>query len=161
MIISIADLEQYTRVHREDTNELQMYIDSATDIIQNYIGYDPEIAFRNEYVSGYGSNKIQLKHKPVSLVYRITDYETGEILFKANLQNDYIISEEFVSFKNTIFPDHKLIVEYIGGWGLIDFYVNTISEGARIQPSGKLFMTAGTRVPNLNLIQSQEGALHQ
>jgi hypothetical protein len=129
MIISIADLEQYTGKHTEDNTGLQTYIDSAADIIQNYIGYDPEISFHNEYVNGYGSNKIQLKHKPVSLVYRITDYETGEMLFRANLQNDYIISEEFVSFKNIIFPNHKLMVEYIGGWGLIDFYVNTIGEG--------------------------------
>jgi hypothetical protein len=132
MIISIADFEQYTGKRVEDRARLQMYIDSAVDIIKNYIGYDPEASFIAEYIKGYNSNKLQLKHKPVNLVYKITDYLTDEVLFEAKhvlTQNNYIASDEFVSFKNIIFPDHKLIVEYISGYGNIDFPLYVIDGG--------------------------------
>jgi hypothetical protein len=132
MMISIADLVKYTKLHREDTGELQIYIDSAVDIIKNYIGYNPEIAFNTEYIKGYNSNKLQLKHKPVNLVYKITDYLTDEVLFEARralTRNDYMVSEEFVSFKNMVFPDRRLIVEYISGFGYIDFPAYAINGG--------------------------------
>jgi hypothetical protein len=132
MLISIADFEQYTGKRVEDSAGLQMYIDSAADIIKNYIGYDPEIAFNTEYIKGYNSNKLQLKHKPVNLVYKITDSMTDEVLFEAKTdltQRDYMVSEEFVSFKNIVFPDRKLIVEYISGFGYIDFSVFTLDGG--------------------------------
>jgi hypothetical protein len=123
MIVSIDDFEAYTGKRVEDSAGLQIYIDSATDIIKNYIGYDPETSFNTEYIKGYNSNKLQLKHKPVVFVYTITDYLTGEVLFEAThpiTRNYYMASEEFVSFKDLIFPDRKLIVEYISGFGYID-----------------------------------------
>jgi hypothetical protein len=132
MIISAGELENYTGKRIENPNGLQIYAESASDIISNYLGYNPEIAFHTEYINGYNSRKIQLKHKPVNLVYRITDYETDEILFEAKqllTQNDYITSDEFVSFKNIIFPGHRLIAEYISGWGSIDFSDSTIGGG--------------------------------
>jgi hypothetical protein len=132
MIASIADFEQYTGKHVEDSAGLQLYIDSAVVILKNYIGYDPEIAFNTEYIKGYNSNKLQLKHKPVNLVYKITDYLTGQVLFEAKhalTRHDYIVSEEFVSFKNIVFPDGKLIVEYISGFGSIDFPGYAIDGG--------------------------------
>jgi hypothetical protein len=132
MIISIADFENYTGKHVEDSAGLQMYIDSAADIIKNYIGYDPEATFNAEYIKGHNSNKLQLKHKPVNLVYKITDSLTDEVLFKAEhalTRNNYIVSEEFVSFKSIIFPGHTLIVEYISGYGAVDFPYYTIDGG--------------------------------
>jgi hypothetical protein len=132
MMITIADFEHYTGKHVEDNTRLQLYVDSAADIIKNYIGYDPAIAFNTEYIKGYNSNKLQLKHKPVNLVYKITDYLTDTVLFEAKhalTRNDYIVSEEFVSFKNIVFPDRKLIVEYISGFGYIDFPVYAINGG--------------------------------
>jgi hypothetical protein len=132
MFISIGDFEKYTGKHVEDSAALQIYIDSAEDIIKSYIGYNPAIAFNTEYVKGYNSNKLQLKHKPVNLVYKITDYQTDQVLFEAKhalTRHDYIASEEFVSFKNIIFPDRKLIVEYISGFGYIDFPFYAIDGG--------------------------------
>jgi hypothetical protein len=135
MIISIGDFEKYTGKHVEDSAGLRIYLDSAVDIIKNYIGYDPEIAFNTEYIKGYNSNKLQLKHKPVNLVYKITDPLNDEVLFEAktdliqNNYNDYMVSEEFVSFRNIIFPDRKLIVEYISGFGYIDFPAYTMDGG--------------------------------
>jgi hypothetical protein len=132
MIISVADFEKYTGKHVEDSAGLQMYIDSATDILKNYIGYDPEISFNTEHIKGYNSNKLQLKHKPVNSVYRITEYLSGRVLFELGRsvsQSDYIASEEFVVFKDIIFPDSRLIVEYTSGFGAIDFSFYVIDGG--------------------------------
>jgi hypothetical protein len=131
MVISAADLENYTGKKLDNGDALQTYVDSALDIIKNYIGYDPEIGFHTEIIRGYGTDKIQLKHKPVNLVYKITDYETGDILFEAkqSLTQDYIASEEFVTFKNMVLPDRRLIAEYIGGWGFMDYSANAVDGG--------------------------------
>jgi hypothetical protein len=132
MIVSIGDFENYTGKHVEDSSGLQIYIDSAVDIIKNYIGYDPETSFNAEYIKGYNSNKLQLKHKPVNFLYKITDYLTGEVLFEAThpiTRNYYMASEEFVTFKDLIFPAHSLIVEYISGFGYIDSTEYAIDGG--------------------------------
>jgi hypothetical protein len=130
--VTVADLQNYTKLKTDDANELQIYIDSALDVVHNYLGYNPEIDFHTEVIQGNGNNKIKLKHKPINLVYKISDYESDNVLFEAkqSLTQDYIITEEFVTFKNIIFPKSKLIIEYVSGYGLLDFSPSTIDGGS-------------------------------
>jgi hypothetical protein len=125
-IATVDDLIAYTGKRVDDPTTLEIFIDTAYEILCNYIGYNLEINFISEYVNGYGNNKLQLKHKPVSLVYSVTDYMTGENLYLAShsIGNDYIINNEFVDFKDIVFPRNKLIVEYVYGYGLLDFAAN-------------------------------------
>jgi hypothetical protein len=132
MFVTVDDLAKYTKLKTDDLNDLQSFLDSACNIVKNYLGYDPAMGLYTDYTEGFGSNRIKLKHKPISLVYKITDYETDEIIFEAqqSLKQDYIISEEFVTFKNIVFPmGHHLIVEYIGGYGLLNFTPSSIIGG--------------------------------
>lgn len=132
MIVSVADFVKYTGKHVEDSAGLGTYIDSAADIIKNYIGYDPEVSFNTEYVKGHNSNKLQLKHKPVNLIRKITDYATGRVLFEAKQArslHDYVTVEEFVSFRDIVFPDGMLVVEYSSGFGCAGFPFRAIGGG--------------------------------
>jgi hypothetical protein len=131
MYVTVADLQKYTKLKTDDVTALQIYLDSALGIINNYLGYNPEIDYHTEYIDSWGDNKIKLRHKPVNLVYKITDYTNNEILFEArqDLDQDYIIEEEYVTFKSIIFPKDKLKVEYVSGYGLLDFSANTLNGG--------------------------------
>jgi hypothetical protein len=131
MMVSVAELENYTGKKLENNTTLQIYIDSAFDIISDYLGYDPMIKFNMELIEGNGTNSIQLKHKPINFIYKIMDYETQEILFETTnmMTQDYIINDEFVEFKNIIIPSHKILCEYIAGFGFLDFNTNTIYCG--------------------------------
>jgi hypothetical protein len=131
-LISIDDLQKYTGKKADDTAMQQYYIDSAIDVINNYLGYDPEIKLNYEFVNGLGNNKLQLKSKPIGLVYSIIDDKTGKELFKDNKykdDKDYYITDEFVEFKNITFPKNKLVVKYISGYGYIDASINIIDRG--------------------------------
>jgi hypothetical protein len=147
MIASVADFENYTGKHVEDSASLQAYIDSAVDIIKNYIGYDPETSFNAEHIKGHNSNKLRLKHKPVNLVYKITDCETGQALFEAKralTAHDYIASEEFVIFKHIVFPDHRLFAEYISGYGRSGLLFRAINGGNADTADWKAEYNCGT-----------------
>jgi hypothetical protein len=126
MIATVQDLQQYTGKQVDDPSVLQSFIDTAYNIICNYIGYPLNIQYISEYVDGYGNNKIQLKHRPINLVYSVTDYVTGGSLYQAvnNTDVNYIVNDEFVEFKNITFPKNKLIVDYVFGYGILDFAAN-------------------------------------
>jgi hypothetical protein len=135
MFVTVLDLQNYTSVKVENPEErLQPFLDSALEIIQNHIGYDLEINFTKEYVQGFGDNKLKLKHRPVNLVYSVADIENpDEPLYEAVNSNggtDYIIQDEFVSFiNNVVFPKKQLAVEYVYGYGLLDFAANVFGGG--------------------------------
>jgi hypothetical protein len=132
MIATVEDLMEYTGRKLDNPESLEIFIETAYSIICNYLGYDLEIRFTSEYVDGFGDNLIQLKHKPINIVYSVSDYETGEILYQAqhsSSQDDYIIDNDFARFKNITFPKRKLVVEYVYGYGLLDFAANVVYGG--------------------------------
>jgi hypothetical protein len=131
-IISLEDLQKYTEKYAEDTSQQEYYIDSAIDIIRNYLKYDPEIKFNREFINGSGTNGIQLKSKPVWVVYSVTDEKTGKEIFTADPEKetqDYYISDEFVEFKDAAIPENKVLVKYVSGCGYIDARMNTAGWG--------------------------------
>jgi hypothetical protein len=117
MLATIAELESYTGTRLENKENLQAYVDSASAVVANYLGYDPEYKTQTVLVRGRGTGKLRLAHKPVSRVYWVADYETGEPLYEnRGGGGDYVVSEEFVLFKNISFPERLLEVGYSSGW---------------------------------------------
>jgi hypothetical protein len=131
-VVTVADLQNYTGKQYENITMPKMYLDTATDIVCNYLGYDLTAKLNIEYYNGTGTNKIQLKAKPVSLIYSIMDIETNNYLFladKTKQEQDYYITEEFVEFKNITLPQTKLEINYFSGYGYIDPRVDVIGRG--------------------------------
>jgi hypothetical protein len=134
MLATVQDFQNYTSVKVENPGEkIQPFLDSALEIVQNYLGYPFEINFTKEYVQGFGDNKLKLKHRPVNLVYSVADIENpDEPIYEAvnSSGTDYIIHDEFVSFINSmVFPKKQLVVEYVYGYGLLDFAANVFGGG--------------------------------
>jgi hypothetical protein len=126
-IASVQDLMEYTGKRVDNPEEsLQIFIDTAYSILCNYLGYDLEMNFITEYVQGYGDNKLQLKHRPIHIVYDVIDFETQEILYESEYSPipDYVITNDFVEFRNIIFPKKKLVVSYLYGYGSLNFSAN-------------------------------------
>jgi hypothetical protein len=131
MVATLEDLLSYTGKKLDDPQVLQIYLDTAYEIICNYLGYNLEIAFTTEYIKGYGDKTIQTKHKPVNMVYTVIDVENNEMLYEAQHSTavDYFIKDEFVEFKDIIFPPKVLEVSYVYGYGLLDFGANEFGGG--------------------------------
>jgi hypothetical protein len=147
MLVSVKELEDYTKIKLEKDTSLQIYIDSAKDIIVNYLGYDPEIKLITEINKGLGTNKIFLKNKPIYSIYRINDYETGEEIFspKRGVSQEYYIEEEKIIFDNLIIPkDKKIIVKYVYGYGFLDFSINSFYGGEANTLDWATFLNCGT-----------------
>jgi hypothetical protein len=130
MLATIADLENYTGARLENRGDLQAYIDSASVVVANYLGYDPEYKMQTVLVRGRGTGELRLSHKPVIRVYWVADYETGEPLYEnRGGRADYVVSEEFVLFKDLRFPERLLEVGYTSGWQFAPAARRVISGG--------------------------------
>jgi hypothetical protein len=127
----VKDLQNYTGKKYEENSLPATYVESALNIINSYLGYDPDIKFNTEYFMGDGTNKIQLKAKPIDLVYSIKDMETGKEIFiadKNKQEQDYYITEEFVELKKII-PKNRVQVGYVSGYGYLNAAVDVVGGG--------------------------------
>lgn len=66
-IVSINRFNAYTNDYEEGRDELkETYLDSAEQVVRNYIGYDPRPKEYNEFVSGTGDYKLYLNAKNIT-----------------------------------------------------------------------------------------------
>lgn len=72
MIITIEDLQKFTNVYPEDTNSQQgLFVESACNIIANYLHYEPEEKAYTFFIDGTGEKEIQVLAQPITEIKRI------------------------------------------------------------------------------------------
>jgi hypothetical protein len=112
--VSAEELKRYSGAHEED-ELLQNYIDSAENIVNNYVGYSPTLHNYIQYFNGNGTNELQLKAKPIAAIIRVEI--NGENI---PLPEFYTIMDSEFLYCNKIFPvgQRNIKVEYDAGWGI-------------------------------------------
>jgi hypothetical protein len=109
-IVTLEEYQKYTGFF-EDGDQQMIYINSAEGLLERYLGYHPA---EKEYVhvfDGNGGQTLQLKARPVSLaVVKINN--------SAIPVDEFTAANEFIYYKNGVFPEGKYTVEieYKGGW---------------------------------------------
>jgi hypothetical protein len=68
--VSVEELQKYSNVHSDDALQ-QSYIDSAEDIVNNYLGYSPTMHRYAHYLIGNGTHELQLKARPIDSLISI------------------------------------------------------------------------------------------
>jgi len=69
--VSTADLQKYTGVHLDSEKSLEMYVDSATEIVENYLGYGLALRTYDTVLNGNGTGEVQLEARPIKTVLRV------------------------------------------------------------------------------------------
>jgi hypothetical protein len=111
--VSIVELQKYSNVFSENSLQ-QSYIDSAENIVNNYLGYSPTLHNYTYFCMGNGTHELQLKAKPVATIINIEI--NGEPIPLSDFYNN--TGSEFIYY-NKIFPrNSKIKAEYDAGWGI-------------------------------------------
>jgi hypothetical protein len=114
--VTVDDFKQYSGVF-DDNAELQVYIDSAEQIVENYLGYSVLEKTYNDVLSGKGTSLLQLKARPITDITSIL-IDDGPV----DLSNILYDKDEFITYKNNIFPcgNYNVEAEYTAGYALAD-----------------------------------------
>jgi hypothetical protein len=150
-LITLQEFQDYTGICKENGNQ-QIYIVAAENILENYLNYSPVETKYVHLFSGSNSSILQLKAKPVILNnVKINENEIPV--------NEFIINNEFVYYKNGIFPEgvFNIEVDYKGGYsqdtipGLLKITVLRLAALLETEAQGnigitsKSFADSGTR----------------
>jgi hypothetical protein len=113
--VSVAEFKKYANVHEESVI-IQQYVDSAENIVNNYLGYSPTLHKYTHYFNGTGDGELQLKARPIQGI--ISMEINGESVPVTELRFDK--DSEFICF-DKIFPLGKrnITVEYTAGYGTV------------------------------------------
>jgi hypothetical protein len=111
--VSIEDLKRYSGAHEDDAL-LQNYVDSAENVVNNYLGYSPTLHNYVHCFNGNGTNELQLKAKPIQTIVSVEI--NGEPVPLSDFY--YVMDSEFIYYNN-VFPIGRRNVkaEYDAGWG--------------------------------------------
>ncbi|MGI5068279.1 hypothetical protein [Treponema denticola] len=153
MIITVEDLQKFTQVYPEDNvNQQELFIQAASDIVCNYLRYNPEKREYNIFVNGNDSNEIYLSYKNITELKEIMI--DNEIISIANIG----FSDNSIFYKDkNIFPkgNKNINIKFVAGYEDIPAIIKlttlriagilqTESEN-NIGISSKSFQDSGTR----------------
>lgn len=113
LFATVEELQNFTGVYPEDGNSQQeLFISSATDIIINYLGYDPSKQLRQEISDGTGDSWLFLNSKPVTNVVRLKI--NGSVISP----DKYYIKPSSICLKEGTFPKgiQNISIEYESGY---------------------------------------------
>jgi len=125
--IALKEFQKYSNVFQEETSLQQSYIDSSEDIIENYLGYKLPLQTYVSRLNGSGASEIQLRAKPIKNVFKVLINGVQQRL------NDFETSEEFLYFKNGVFPEgaRNITVVYEAGFDeRIDLEIDGLLDGS-------------------------------
>jgi hypothetical protein len=96
MYILLDDFQKYSNVFG-DKKLQEFYIQSAENIVENYLGYNISKQTYNILINGNGTDELQLKAKPINEIISVEINEE-----KINI-NQFSTDNEFIYYKK-IFP---------------------------------------------------------
>lgn len=87
MIITIEDLQKFTNVYPDDANSQQeLFINSASNIIANYLHYEPEEKQYTFFIDGTGEKEIEVPAQPITEIksLEVDGVKRNDFLFERN-----------------------------------------------------------------------------
>jgi hypothetical protein len=109
--VSVEEFQKYSSVYG-DTDLQQSYIDSAEDVVKNYLGYSPTLHGYTYFCAGNGSHELQLRARPIQTIVNVEINKEPIPLSEFYFPND----GEFLYY-NKVFPlDSNVKVEYSAGY---------------------------------------------
>jgi hypothetical protein len=98
-LCTVDQVKDYSGIADEHKNDLiELYINAASDLIDEYLGYSPASAtFTNEVHSGNGTHFLTLKARPITVLTQVTeDGDTVDI-------SDFVIRTFYIDGYDYIF----------------------------------------------------------
>ena len=115
LIVSLDEFRQYANFYSEGTDDLCIrYIKASTDIVSNYLGYNPIMKDYFCRISGTGTPMLYVSVPKICSVNRLR-IDGKEI-------DDYFISDDCIVLNNGLFNEgvYNIEVSYCGGWRIQD-----------------------------------------
>ncbi|MDR1301541.1 MAG: phage gp6-like head-tail connector protein [Treponema sp.] len=111
MYTSLATFKEYIKDHNDNDLLNQIYIDSAENIIEHYLGYSPVYHQYTSILSGKGSTVLHLKAKPINHILEVV------IDGRSILAREFRFSGE-IMYGPTPYPigDRNVVVSYYAGY---------------------------------------------
>lgn len=150
-IVSLSEFNKYTGVQGDSL--AQNYIDSAVDVVTNYLGYSPEQTSYTEEIDGNGADCISLQANNITSVtkVKVNGNEVPVI--------DFYTKNNWLYYRCGWFDCGKqnIHVEYTAGWtssAMPKIIKQTVMQiaallqvesGQNIGVSSKSFADSGTR----------------
>jgi len=103
--VSAADLQKYTGVQLDSEKSLEVYVDSAAEIVENYLGYGLALAKYSTVLNGNGTDEIQLEARPIKTLLRVV------INGAAVPPGSFETSNEFLVYRDGVFPGGRRNVQ--------------------------------------------------
>jgi hypothetical protein len=152
--VSLKEFQEYTSSYDKESLQRE-YIDSAIDIVTDYLGYDAELKTYSRVFNGTGTNELRAGAKPIRLVFSL---KIDNISISGN--DIYFKDSEFIYLRHAIFPAgiNNIEVEYTAGYENNDMpnilKTTVLRIGAILQAEGdnniavssKSFGDSGNRV---------------
>lgn len=100
LLATIKDLQDFTGVYeQEESSQSELFLGAASDIIINYLGYDPVLQNYKKTFNGNGQNYLRLETKPVQ---KINEIEINGIVEPLE---DFYFDDDTLIYKNGVFPE--------------------------------------------------------
>jgi len=114
MIVSITEFNDYTGNQEDNDTLKQSILESAEQVVINYLGYNPDDLTYTEYYSGFDQNYIILNANPVTQINEIsidgTSYDPEEF---------DVVSSKYLYFKDRSLKfkagDSNIYIDYNAG----------------------------------------------
>lgn len=109
MIVTKDELQGFTGVEFESGNNIaELFIGSAQNIVENYLGYEIETKEYIKHFALHSSNVIKCEVKNITAV--------SEITVDGTLVEDYYINDDKIILKQPVISDN-IIVKFTAGFG--------------------------------------------
>ena len=107
MIVTKEELQEYTGVELETPELAELFIGSAQNIVENYLGYEVESKEYIKHFELHSSNVIKCGVKNITNV--------AEITVDGALVENYYIDDDKIILKNPVISDN-IIVRFTAGF---------------------------------------------
>ena len=109
MVVTKEELQGFTGVEFESGNNIaDLFIGSAQNIVENYLGYEIESKEYTKHFALHTSNVIKCGVKNITAV--------SEITIDGTLVEDYYIDDDKIILKQPVISDN-IIVKFTAGFG--------------------------------------------
>ena len=109
MVVTKEELQGFTGVEFESGNNIaDLFIGSAQNIVENYLGYEIESNEYTKHFALHNSNIIKCGVKNITAV--------SEITVDGTLVEDYYIDDDKITLKQPVISDN-IIVKFTAGFG--------------------------------------------
>jgi hypothetical protein len=141
--VTVEELQKYSNVH-EDSALSQNYIDSAENIVENYLGYSPLYKEYSSLLDGNGTKTIGLKAKPIQALLEVIINDINIPVSNFIIENEFIYSKDILFFRGK----KNIKINYFAGYNILN---NNEQIDDDITDGGNAFSTFDEEVDGGNL----------